>query len=138
MAVTGEPSRSARSRPGGRAGAAPGVVSYRLARQRLVEAYGRGHKTAEEVCDAQPELRRVAHSCGVSAGEPCPICESDELVTVAFAFGSGLPKAGRVLTGLAEIRKLQARGKPATCYLVEVCRSCWWNHLRESYGITDS
>ena len=114
------------------------MVSYRLARQRLVEAFSRGAKSAEEVCDAQPELRRVAHSCGVPTGEPCPICESDELVTVAFAFGPGLPRSGRVLTGLAEMRKLRSRGKPATCYLVEVCRSCWWNHLRESYGVTGS
>ena len=133
--MAGEPSRSAGGRERRRTGASPGVVSYRLARQRQVEAYTRGRKTAEEVCDAQPELRRVAHSFGVDAGEPCPICESDQLVTVAFAFGSGLPRSGRVLTGLAEVRKLQARGKPATCYLVEVCTSCWWNHLRESYGI---
>lgn len=114
------------------------MVSYRLARTRVVEAYQRGRRTPEEVCDAQPELRRVAHSLGVDAGEPCPICDSDQLVTVAFAFGSGLPKAGRALTGLAEVRKLRARGKPVTCYLVEVCTSCWWNHLRESYGLTES
>ncbi|MEM9561387.1 MAG: DUF5318 family protein [Actinomycetota bacterium] len=133
--MTGEPSRSARTRPGGRSDDATGVVSYRLARQRLVEAHARGHRTDEEVCDAQPELRRVAHSCGVPANEPCPICDADDLVTVAFAFGSGLPKAGRVVASLAEMQKLRTRGKPATCYLVEVCTSCWWNHLRESYGI---
>jgi hypothetical protein len=138
MAVTGEPSRTARTRKGGRAVTEEGVVSYRLARQRLVEAYSRGHRTVEEVCDAQPELRRVAHSCGVGAGEPCPICEEDRLVTVAFAFGPGLPRSGRVLTTLAEMRKLRSRGKPATCYLVEVCTSCWWNHLRESYGVSGS
>ncbi len=88
MTVTGEPSRSARTEERRRAGAA-GVVSYRLARKRLVEAYHRGRRTPEEVCDAQPELRRVAHSLGVDAGEPCPICDADQLVTVAFAFGSG-------------------------------------------------
>lgn len=112
------------------------MVSYRLARQRLIDAYTRGHRSAEEVCDAQPELRRVAHSFGVETDEPCPICESDQLVTVSFAFGSGLPKSGRVVNGLAEIRKLRTRGKPSTCYLIEVCRQCWWNHLRESYGVS--
>ena len=136
--MTGEAGRTARTDERRRPGAGSGVVSYRLARQRLVEAYQRGHRTSEEVCDAQPELRRVAHSLGVDAGEPCPICDGDQLVTVAFAFGSGLPRAGRALTGLAEVRKLRARGKPVTCYLVEVCRSCWWNHLRESYGLADS
>lgn len=118
------------------AGAPAGVVSYRLARKRLVEAFTNGRRTTEEVCDAQPELRRVAHSFGVPAGEPCPICDSDDLVTVLFAFGSGLPKAGRVLADLKEIRKLRTRGKPSTCYLIEVCRQCWWNHLRESYGVS--
>lgn len=113
-----------------------GVVSYRLARQRLVDAYARGNRSAEEVCDAQPELRRVAHSFGVSLNEPCPICEGDELVTVSFAFGPGLPSAGRVIADLNEATKLRTRGKPSTCYQIEVCRQCWWNHLRESYQLS--
>jgi hypothetical protein len=116
--------------------AASGVVSYRLARQRLVDAYTQGRRTTEEVCDAQPELRRVAHSFGASLDEPCPICDGDELVTVSFAFGPGLPKAGRVISDLKEARNLRTRGKPSTCYLIEVCRQCWWNHLRESYGLS--
>lgn len=116
--------------------AASGVVSYRLARQRLVDAFVQGRRTTEEVCDAQPELRRVAHSFGTSLDEPCPICDGDELVTVSFAFGPGLPKAGRVIGDLKEARNLRTRGKPSTCYLIEVCRQCWWNHLRESYGLS--
>lgn len=113
-----------------------GVISYRLARQRTVDAFLRGQKTTEEVCDAQPELRRVAHSFGRSVPDPCPICEGGDLVTVMFAFGPGLPNSGRVLADLAETRKLRTRGKPSTCYLIEVCRQCWWNHLRESYGVS--
>ncbi len=126
-------SRSARGGTG--AAEAGAVVSYRLARQRLVDSFTRGRRTTEEICDAQPELRRVAHSFGASLNEPCPICDGDDLVTVSFAFGPGLPKAGRVLSDLKEIRKLRIRGKPSTCYLIEVCRQCWWNHLRESYGV---
>ncbi len=125
------------SSAGGRSTAeTTGVVSYRLARQRLVDAYLRGKRTTEEVCDAQPELRRVAHSFGAPLSEPCPICDGDDLVTVSFAFGPGLPNAGRVLADLNEMRKLRNRGKPSTCYLIEVCRQCWWNHLRESYGVS--
>jgi hypothetical protein len=108
------------------------VVSYRLARERAIDDYAAGRRTAHEVCDAQPELRRVAHSFGAPTADPCPICDDGDLVTVSFAFGPGLPRAGRVLGTLAEVRKLQTRGKPATCYLIEVCRRCWWNHLRES------
>lgn len=112
-----------------------GVVSYKLARQRLVDSFVRGRRTTEEICDAQPELRRVAHTCATRINEPCPICEGNDMVTVTFAFGPGLPKAGRVLDPV-EMRKLRRRGSPATCYLVEVCRQCWWNHLRESFAVS--
>jgi hypothetical protein len=119
-----------------RSPARAGVVSYRLARQHLVDAFVRGRRSTDEICDAQPELRRVAHSCATPIEEPCPICEGDDLVAVTFAFGPGLPKNGRVLADSAEIRKLRRRGRPATCYLIEVCRQCWWNHLRESYALS--
>lgn len=119
------------------ASAGAGVVSYRLARQHLVDEFESGRRTTAEICDAQPELRRVAHSCAQPISEPCPICEGDELVAVTFAFGPGLPKQGRVLADKAELRKLQRRGRPATCYRIEVCRQCWWNHLRESFALSD-
>ncbi len=113
-----------------------GVVSYRLARQHVVDAFTRGRASTEEVCDAQPELRRVAHTCATPIDEPCPICDGGDLVSVTFAFGPGLPKQGRVVADSAEKRKLRRRGRPATCYEIEVCRQCWWNHLRESYAVT--
>lgn len=111
------------------------VVSYRLARERTVRAVEAGHRKQEDVCDAQPELRRVAHNHATALHEPCPICEGDDLVAVTFAFGAGLPKAGRLVADRDEMRSLRQRGKPATCYQVEVCRQCWWNHLRESFPI---
>jgi len=111
------------------------VVSYRLSRKRVVDAVSKGTKTEAEVCDAQPELRRVAHSCATPLSEPCPICADEDLVAVTFAFGAGLPRAGRVIANLSEMRQLQRRGRPYTCYLVEVCRRCWWNHLRESFAV---
>ncbi len=117
-------------------GAGAGVVSYRLARRRLVDAHARGRVTTEEICDAQPELRRVAASCSNPLSEPCPICDGDQLVAVTFAFGPGLPKHGRVVDGAAEMARLRRRGRPSTCYLLEVCRECWWNHLRESFTLS--
>ncbi len=113
-----------------------GIVSYRLARQRTVQAFHEGRRTATEVCDAQPELRRVAHHHAAPLNEPCPICDADDLVSVTFAFGSGLPKGGRLVADLREMTRLRHRGKPTTCYSLEICRSCWWNHLRESYAIS--
>ncbi len=113
-----------------------GVVSYRLARERLIRAVDEGVTKPEDVCDAQPELRRVAHHHATKLDEPCPICRGDDLTTVRFAFGPGLPAAGRLVADDDELQVLRGRGRPATCYLVEVCRQCWWNHLRESFDIS--
>ncbi len=112
------------------------VVSYRLARERVVASVERGARQPHEVCDAQPELRRVAHNHSRPLDEACPICAADELVVVTFAFGAGLPKAGRCVDPGGELEKLRVRGKPSTCYEVEVCRACWWNHLRASFALT--
>lgn len=112
------------------------VVSYRLARKRVVDSVRQGDRPIEHVCDAQPELRRVAHNCGTLLPEPCPLCDGDELTAVTFAFGTGLPKSGRVVTSLGEARKLRNRGRPSTWYVIEVCRQCWWNHLRESFEVS--
>ncbi len=115
----------------------PNVVSYRLARQRVLSDVSAGRRQTTEVCDAQPELRRVAHSHSSPIDEPCPMCEGNDLVAVLFAFGPGLPAAGRLVANNTELTRLRRRGRSATCYLVEVCRQCWWNHLRESFDITD-
>jgi hypothetical protein len=115
--------------------ATEGVVSYRLARERQVNAFKEGLKSRAEVCDAQPELRRVAHHHGVALGDECPICEGQELVLVTFAFGPGLPNGGRVISQLRDVRGLRARGKPSDCYRIEVCQNCWWNHLMESFSV---
>lgn len=124
------------SRSGATRGGRDGVVSYKLARQRTITAYEQGQKLPQEVCDAQPELRRVAHHHAVDLQEDCPICEGEGLAFVTFAFGQGLPPAGRCLTSEAELEKLRFRGKATTCYRVEVCRQCWWNHLRESFVLS--
>lgn len=115
-----------------------GVVSYRLARQRTIDAVAAGHRQQHEVCDAQPELRRVALHHATPLSDPCPLCEGDDLVMVTFAFGPGLPKAGRCVADQSELSRLRRRAKPTSCYRVEVCRQCWWNHLRESFELTSS
>jgi len=117
---------------------ATATVNYRLAKQRVVDSVERGVRAQHEVCDAQPELRRVAHHHSVAIAEACPICDGDDLVAVTFAFGSGLPKAGRCVADRSEFDKLKRRGKPSTVYLIEVCRQCWWNHMRESFELDGS
>ncbi len=110
-----------------------GVVSYRLSRQQTLKALEQGRKLSSEVCDAQAELRRVAHHHGVAIEEDCPVCEGEDLVQVTFAFGAGLPRGGRCVSDSAQLEGLRSRGRATTCYRVEVCRHCWWNHLQESF-----
>ncbi|MFW2380541.1 MAG: DUF5318 family protein [Acidimicrobiales bacterium] len=114
-----------------------GVVSYRLARQQVVDSVVQGRRDREEVCDAQPELQRVATHHANPLSEPCPICDASDLGVVTFAFGPGLPSGGRCVTDLREMQRLRRRGRPTRGYRVEVCRSCWWNHLRETFLISD-
>jgi hypothetical protein len=113
----------------------PGAVSYRLARQGVIDDFRRGRRPRHEVCDAQPELRRVADACARPLDEPCPICDEPDLVVVTFAFGPGLPLSGRCLVSSGDVARLRSRADAVTCYLVEVCRACGWNHLRASFPL---
>jgi hypothetical protein len=104
-------------------------IEYRLARERVVKEYRRGRLSRLDICDAQPELLRVARHLGKETVHDCPICEGCKLVHVSFAFGPRLPASGRAVSSPAELARL-ARGSAAiACYVVEVCCGCSWNHL---------
>jgi hypothetical protein len=114
---------------------ARGAVSYRLARQGVIDDVRRGRRPRAEVCDAQPELMRVAESCARALDERCPICDELELVVVTFAFGAGLPRSGRCVVTSGDVARLRRQAGAVTCYLVEVCRDCGWNHVRASFPL---
>lgn len=106
-----------------------GQVEYRLARDSVVREHRRGRLSRLDVCDAQPELLRVARNLGKATEEDCPICEQEKLTHVFFAFGPRLPAGGRALSGERELRAM-ARGRDDVAfYVVEVCSACSWNHL---------
>ncbi len=110
-----------------------GAVSYRLARERVVSDVHAGRRTRAEVCDAQPELRRVVEHGATPTVDSCPICDDADLVLATFAFGPGLPSGGRAVMTDDDARRLRRRHRVTVCYVVEVCPDCWWNHLRESF-----
>ena len=112
---------------------APGEVDYRLARQHLIAEYRRGRLAQHEVCDAHPELIRAARACAQSTSEDCPICEAEKLVLVSYVFGPRLPSFGRCITTAKELRELARREGEFTCYVIEVCPSCSWNHLARTF-----
>ena len=104
------------------------AVDFRLARNAVLSEYRANHLSREDVCDAHPELLRAAKG-GVVTTEECPICADDDLVHVTYAFGPRLPARGRCVDSAADMRRLDRSGDELSCYIVEVCRSCSWNHL---------
>jgi hypothetical protein len=117
----------------GAASSGPGEIDYRLARQALISEFRKGRLARHEVCDAHPELRRAAQEVGDATSLECPICEEDNVVLVSYVFGPRLPSHGRCVTSRKEIQALARRSGNFSCYVVEVCPSCSWNHLARTF-----
>lgn len=115
-------------------GARPGgEIDYRLARRHLIAEHKRGRLARGEVCDAHPELIRAAREVGDVTGTDCPICEEHKLVLVSYVFGHRLPAFGRCITKKSELQAFNRRAGTYTCYVVEVCPDCRWNHLARTW-----
>ena len=114
------------------------VVDYRLTRAHVLHRLKSGARMIDDVCDAHPELIRASREVGTATGEPCPVCQGDQLSLVSYVFGPRLPSHGRCISHPAEIAKLARRKGRFTCYEVEVCPDCGWNHLLRSYVIQPS
>ena len=115
--------------------ALPGQVDYRLTRNAVLQQFRRGRLSKIDVCDAHPELLRVARSMGRATAEPCPICEGNSVVHVSYAFGRNLSSGGFPFEDTAELAKLTRRAGQVACYVVEVCPSCSWNHLVRTFAV---
>lgn len=114
------------------------VVDYALQRRaRLAEVYA-GRASLHDVCDAHPYLLRAAKFHGQPSDVSCPVCRKEQLTEVHYVYGdrlktqSGQAKTPRELTELAQ------RLREFTVYVVEVCRSCGWNHLTTSFVMGQS
>jgi hypothetical protein len=112
-----------------RGGGSLAPIEYRLARERVVREHRKGRLSRLDICDAQPELIRVALHLGRATSDDCPICDEEKLVHVTFAFGPRLPASGRAIGSPAEMASLARGAASITCYVVEVCTTCSWNHL---------
>jgi hypothetical protein len=110
-------------------------VDYRLARRSIIRNFQNGRLSRMDVCDAHPELLRAARGVGELSGELCPICEKTNVVLVSYVFGPGLAAGGHCVTNRTELRKMARRTSELTCYVVEVCPECSWNHLAQSFHV---
>ena len=115
-----------------------GQVEYRLARNAVVSEFRKGRLSRIDVCDAHPELIRAAREVGTPTEEECPICENATVVLVSYVFGPRLPAHGRCVTTLRELKTLSRRATNNTCYVVEVCPECSWNHLARMFTLGGS
>ena len=111
------------------------VVDYRLARRSALASLRRGSLDTGDVCDAHPELMRAGKHIGEDAEAPCPVCSHDTLRFVRYVYGADLKRNnGRVVYPLEWLRELVDTYDQFTCYVVEVCTDCAWNHLVKAYA----
>jgi hypothetical protein len=110
-----------------------GVIDFTLAKRALLRDAQVGVLGLTDICDAHPELIRAAKHVGEPTRHDCPVCAKEKLVLLAYVYGESLrDQNGRVWsidTGL----RMTAAHPGASCYVVEVCTSCQWNHLREAF-----
>ena len=111
-------------------------VDYTLARRAVLASVRRGALGTSEVCDAHPELLRAARNIGTDDERACPVCSHDSLKNVSYVYGDELrSNNGRVVYPSEWLAELAASHDHFTCYVVEVCIDCAWNHLIRSYMV---
>jgi hypothetical protein len=109
------------------------VIDYTLAKRALLRDAQVGLQSVNELCDAHPELMRAAKHVGEPTRVDCPVCAKDKLVLLAYVYGDGLRADNGRVWSIDTGMRMAAADPSARCYVVEVCRSCQWNHLRETF-----
>ena len=74
-----------------------GEIDHRLTRRAVINNFRRGVISQDSICDAHPELMRVARNFGRTTRVKCPICVNDHLVTVTYLFGPLLQSHGKFI-----------------------------------------
>lgn len=108
-------------------------MDYALARRTLLASVHAGRKAVPSVCDADTYLLRAAKFHGRPSDVLCPICRKEQVTLVNWVFGESLGPVAGSARSEAEVSELSDSRQEFTVYEVEVCRSCNWNHLVQSY-----
>ena len=109
------------------------VVDYALRRRSLLAEVYSGRTGVTEVCDANPYLLRAAKFHGKASAVVCPICRKEPLTLVSWVYGDQLGAVSGSARSAEELVLLATRFSEFSVYVVEVCRTCSWNHLVKSY-----
>ena len=111
------------------------VIDYALVRKATLADLARGRVSTADACDAHPDLLRAARYHGEATETGCPVCRKDRLTRVTYAYGDELQHASGRARSSRSLDALAARYERVRIYVVEVCRSCGWNHLCVSFMI---
>jgi hypothetical protein len=135
MAAVARPRTQRSAVPGadGRPRSRLGVVDYTLAKRALIREARRGMLSVLDLCDAHPELMRAAKYVGEETARWCPVCEQNRLRLLAYVFADDLKRDNGRVWALDKALALAASRRNGTCYVVEVCTGCAWNHLSEAF-----
>jgi hypothetical protein len=109
------------------------VVDYALQRKALLAQVHSGRVGVMEVCDANPYLLRAAKFHGQPSEVTCPVCRKEPLTLVSWVFGDELKHAAGSARTPDELARMATLFEEFNVYVVEVCRTCSWNHLVQSY-----
>lgn len=109
------------------------VVDYALRRRSLLAQYRAGRVGDDDICDAQPHLLQAAKFHGQPSDDPCPVCRREHLSEVSWVFGEELKQAANSARAPEELARMATLFEEFNVYVVEVCRTCGWNHLVLSY-----
>jgi len=109
------------------------IVDYSLQKRALLRDVHNGKVGTLEVCDASPYLKNAAQFHGEPTEQRCPICRRDNLTLVHYVYGDELKQSAGQARRLAELPMLEMTLGEFQVFVVEVCRSCAWNHLIEQY-----
>ncbi len=109
------------------------IVDYALQRRALLADVGAGRVPSTDACDAGTYLLQAASFHGRATTRTCPLCRKEPVVEVLWIFGERLGSASGSARSPDEISRLADALSEFTVHVVEVCRSCRWNHLVQSY-----
>ena len=109
------------------------VVDYALRRRSLLTRVHAGRVGVDEVCDANPYLLQAARFHGEPSDVVCPVCRKELLTKVSWVFGDELKNAANSARTSEELARMATLFEEFNVYVVEVCRTCGWNHLVLSY-----
>ena len=108
-------------------------MDYGLRRRSLLVELRAGRVGTDEVCDAGPYLLTAAKFHGEPSEDNCPVCRKEPLTLVSWVYGDELKHVAGSARSASELARMSQLFGEFNVYVVEVCRTCRWNHLVRSY-----